>query len=151
MDALLHRYENGNFCTNKINLKLHFSSDMFHYRCSEVTVALTFIFPIPSSPPLLEKCMLCLGNASPKLFSTKTNYLYKDKAVETPFDGACPRKDLHLLSHTKLYRIADPATEQWHKYRIEWQGCNGELQGRPGRKKAATTVQKIQAAFGNFI
>lgn len=101
MGALPHRYENGIFYTNKINFKLHFSSNTFDFCCSEVTVVLTFNFPILSSP-LLEKCMLCLGIASPKLFSMKTSYLYKDKAVETPLNGACPRDHLHLLSHRKL-------------------------------------------------
>lgn len=49
------------FCTNKINFKLHYSSNMVDFCCSEATVVLTFSFPILSSLPLLENMHAVFG------------------------------------------------------------------------------------------
>jgi len=61
MGALLHRYESSIPCTSKTNPEVHKTFDL---RCSEVTMILTFSFPILHSSPLLKKFMLCLGIAS---------------------------------------------------------------------------------------
>lgn len=47
---------------------------------------------------------------------------------------------------SESFRETQTQQQNSDKYRMQWQGSNGELPGRPDRNKAAATAQKIWAA-----